>query len=79
MVEVSGWRSEREREAPGGGVRKRKESFNTSFGIATYGAVESPGPFIVSFGHVEFAQYVYVGMKKQKTSARRSKVALLWC
>ena len=34
-------------------LRERKESFNTSFGIATYGAVESPGPFIVSFGHVE--------------------------
>ena len=34
-------------------IRKRKESFNTSFGIATYGAVESPKPFIVSFGHVE--------------------------
>ena len=24
MVEVSGWRSEREREAPGGGVRTRR-------------------------------------------------------
>ena len=41
--------------APPGDSRleKEKECFNTSFGIATYRAVESPGPFTVSFGHVE--------------------------
>ena len=35
--------------------RERKASFNSSFGIATNTAMESqsPGPFTVSFGHVE--------------------------
>ena len=34
-------------------LEKEKECFNTSFGIVTYRAVESPGPFLVTFGRVE--------------------------